>query len=65
MAFDYNDTWEDHTIMTWDYEGVDVIYLLGEKKEKYHVDIVQLSKDLSYKDIPMTYINSESVVNKE
>jgi hypothetical protein len=65
MAFDYNDTWEDHTIMTWDYEGVDVIYLLGEEKEKYHVDIAWLSKDLLYKDIPMTYVNSESDVNRE
>ncbi len=51
--------------MTWDYEGVDVIYLLGEEKEKYHVDIAWLSKDLLYKDIPMTYVNSESDVNRE
>jgi hypothetical protein len=23
--------WDDHTIATWDYEGVDVIYLPGQK----------------------------------
>jgi hypothetical protein len=29
------------------------------------VDIAWLSKDLLYKDIPMTYVNSESDVNRE
>ncbi len=24
--------WDDHTIMTWDYEGGDVIYFLGQKE---------------------------------
>jgi hypothetical protein len=46
--------WDDHIIMTWDYENINVIYFLGQDKEKYDVDISQLSKDILYKDIPLT-----------
>jgi len=46
--------WDDHIVMTWDYESVDVIYFLGQEKEKYDVDISQLLKEILYKDIPLT-----------
>jgi hypothetical protein len=26
--------WDDHTIMTWDYEGGDAIYFLGQEEGK-------------------------------
>jgi hypothetical protein len=26
MVIDDNDTWDDQTIMTWDYEGANVIF---------------------------------------
>jgi hypothetical protein len=40
--------------------------LSSKEKRKYHVDIAQLSKDLLYKDIPMTfYVNSEGVMEGE
>jgi hypothetical protein len=51
--------------MIWDYERANAIYLLGEEKRIYHMDIVELPKDLLYKGIPMTYIMSECVMNKE
>jgi hypothetical protein len=52
-------------VTTWNYEGANVIYLLGKEGE-YYVDIVQLSNDLLYKDIPMTfYVNNEHVVDDE
>jgi hypothetical protein len=51
--------------MTWNFEGIDVIYLLGEEGE-YHVDIAQLLDYLLYKDILMTfYVNNEHVVDGE
>ncbi len=53
------------SIMIWDYERANAIYLLGEEKRIYHMDIVELPKDLLYKGIPMTYIMSECVMNKE
>jgi hypothetical protein len=31
--------WDDHTIMTWDYEGADVIYFPSQEEGKYDVDI--------------------------
>jgi hypothetical protein len=46
--------WDDHIVMTWDYESVDVIYFLGQEKEKYDVDISQLLKEILYMDIPLT-----------
>jgi hypothetical protein len=46
--------WDDHIIMTWDYESIIIIYFLGQEKEKYDVDISQLLKDILYKDIPLT-----------
>jgi len=51
--------------MAWDYKRANTIYLLGEEKGIFHMDIVELSKDLLYKGIPMTYIMNECVVNKE
>jgi hypothetical protein len=30
--------WDNHTIMTWDYEGENIIYFLGQEG-KYDVDI--------------------------
>jgi hypothetical protein len=43
--------WDDHTIVIWDYEGVDVIYFLSLEEGQYDVDISSLPKDLLYKDI--------------
>jgi len=42
--FDYENihAWDNHTSMTWNYEGVDVIYFPGQKEGEYHVDISQL-----------------------
>jgi hypothetical protein len=34
--------WDDHTIVTWDYEGADVIYFLGQEEGQYDVDIFLL-----------------------
>ncbi len=66
MIFDDGESWDDHIIVTWDYERKDVIYFLNKEKYIYHVDIAQLSEDLSYKDIPMTfYVNSEGVMEGE
>jgi hypothetical protein len=50
--FDDNESWDNHTIMTWDYEGEDVIYLSSKEKGEYHVDIAQLLEDLLYKENP-------------
>ncbi len=64
MVLDDNDIWDDYTIVTWDYEGANVIYLLDKEEGKYHVDIAQLSEDLLYKDIFITfYVTSELVVD--
>jgi hypothetical protein len=58
--------WDDHTIVTWDYEGVDVIYFLGQKKGQYDVDIFLLLEDLLYKDIPLTfYVKIKNIMNRE
>ncbi len=42
--FDSKDAhaWDNHTTITWNYEGVDVIYFWGQKEGEYHVDISQL-----------------------
>jgi hypothetical protein len=35
--FFYNsESWDDHIIVTWDYEGEDVIYLSNKEKKEYH-----------------------------
>jgi hypothetical protein len=52
--------------MTWDYEGVDVIYFLSQKERDYDVDISQLLEDLLYKDIPLTLnIKTENVIDRK
>jgi len=57
---------DDHTIVTWDYEGANVIYFPTPKEGKYDVDICQLPKDLLYKDMPLTlYVRIERVIDKE
>jgi hypothetical protein len=33
MVFDDSESWDDHTIVTWDYEGEDVIFSNKEKKK--------------------------------
>jgi hypothetical protein len=40
-------------------------YICKWGKGKYHVDIVQLLKDFLYKDIPITFINNEHVVDRD
>jgi hypothetical protein len=39
MIFDDSESWDDHIIVTWDYERKDVIYFLNKEKYIYHVDI--------------------------
>jgi hypothetical protein len=57
--------WDNHTIMIWVYEGVDVIYFLGQEG-KYDVDIFWLLEDLLYNDIPLTlYVRTMNVMDKE
>ncbi len=34
--------WDDHTIVTWDYEGEDVIYFPSQKKCQYDAHIYQI-----------------------
>jgi len=52
--------------VTWDYEGIDAIYLLSEEERKYHVGIVQLLKNLLYKEILMTFdVNTKCVMDGE
>jgi hypothetical protein len=66
MVFDGNESWDDHTIVTWDYEGGDVTYFFDEAKGEYHVDITWLLEDLLYKDISMTFhVNSKGVMDEE
>jgi hypothetical protein len=66
MVLDDNDIWDNYTIVTWDYEGANVIYLSEKEEGKYHVDIAQLLEDLLYKDIFITfYVTSELVVDGE
>jgi hypothetical protein len=51
--------------VTWDYEGVDVIYFLGQEGQ-YDVDIFLLLEDLLYKDIPLTfYVKIKNIMNRE
>jgi hypothetical protein len=39
---------------------------LGQKEGHYHVNIVQLPKDLLYKEIPSTsYVNNEQIIEGE
>jgi hypothetical protein len=49
-------------MITWDYEGTNIMYLWGQKKGKYYVDMVQLPKDLFYKEIPVTLCNQKERV---
>jgi hypothetical protein len=51
--------------MAWDYERKNAIYLLGEEKRIYHMDIAKLLEDLLYKGIPMTYIMNECIMDEE
>jgi hypothetical protein len=45
------------------YEGTNVVYLWGQKKGKYHEDMVWLLEDLLYKEIPLTlYVNNEQIM---
>jgi hypothetical protein len=56
----------NHTIMTWVFEGEDVIYFPSLEKGQYDVDISWLLKDLLYKDIPLTlYFKTENVMDSE
>jgi hypothetical protein len=43
--------WDDHTIVTWVYEGAYVIYFPSQEEGQYDVDIFRLLEDLLYKDI--------------
>jgi hypothetical protein len=62
---EHDANWDNHTIVTWDYEGADVIYFLGQEEGQYHVDISQLLKDLLYKDKPLTlYVRLENVMGR-
>jgi len=36
MVFDDSESWDDQTIVTWDYEEEDVIYLSNKEKKEYH-----------------------------
>ncbi len=57
---------DEHTIVTWVYERANVIYFLGQEEGRYDVDISWLSKDLLYKDIPLTlYVRIDNVMDKE
>jgi hypothetical protein len=57
--------WDDHTIVTWDYEGEDVIYFPSQKKCQYDVHIYQILEDLLYKDIPLTlYVRTKNVMDQ-
>jgi len=63
---EHDASWDNHTIVTWDYERADVIYFLGQEEGQYHVDISQLPKDLLYKDKPLTlYVRLENVMDME
>jgi hypothetical protein len=58
--------WDDHAIVTWDYEGADVIYFPSQEEGKYDVNNSQLLEDLFYKDIPLTlYVRIENVIDRE
>ncbi len=58
--------WDNHTIVTWDYEGANVIYFLGQGKGQYDVDIFLLFEHLLYKDIPLTlYVKTKNVTDME
>jgi hypothetical protein len=66
MVLEDIDTCDNHTIMPWDYEGANVIYLSSEEEGEYHMDIAQLSKDWLYKQIPMAfYVNIKHVMDRE
>ncbi len=66
MVLEDNKTCNDHTIMPWDYERANVIYLSNEENGEYHMDIVQLLEDLLYKEIPMAfYVNIKHVMDRE
>ncbi len=56
----------NHTIVTWVFEGADVIYFPSQEEGQYCVDISWLLKDLLYKDIPLTlYFRTENVMDSE
>jgi len=48
LNIDFRDahTWDDHNFVTWDNEGVDVIYFLCQEKGEYHINIYWLQEDL-------------------
>ncbi len=63
---EHDANWDNHTIVTWDYEGAYVIYFLGQEEGQYHVDISQLPKDLLNKDKPLTlYVRLENAMDKD
>ncbi len=65
MVIDDNDTWDDQKIMTWDYEGADVLFA-RQWRRKISCGYYSVIKDLLYKEIPMTfYVNTKHVVDKE
>jgi hypothetical protein len=44
MVLNDSEIWNDHTVVTWNFEGIDVIYLLGLGEEgEYHVNIAQMT----------------------
>lgn len=46
ITLDDNHNWDNNTMITWDYEGIDVMYswcihvFLGQKEGEYHVYII-------------------------
>jgi hypothetical protein len=38
--------WDDHTIVTWDYGGANVIYFLGQEEGQYDVDFLFITRRL-------------------
>jgi len=65
ITLDDNHNW-DNTMITWDYKEKNLMYFPRQDEGKYHVNIVQLSEDLLYKEIPlMLYVSSEQVVKGE
>jgi hypothetical protein len=55
--------WDNHTIVTWDYEGTNVICFPSQEEGAYDVDIFRLFEDSLYKDIALTlYIKTGNVV---
>jgi hypothetical protein len=52
--------------MTWDYEGIDAIYLSSEEEREYHVGILKLLENLLYKEILITFdVSTKCVMDGE